>query len=135
MKMNLQLFGGRGASSGRSNGKEYGSEYNTLYQSGNIKFVRVNEGSVTPPMETMTKGRVYVNVNNQDQVKSIIYYDKNNKRYKQVDVDHNHYVNGKKENPHTHKGYIHDEKGSYKPSPKEEKMVDRVMKTWDNRTR
>lgn len=34
-------MGGRGASSGVSDsGKPYGSEYNTVYQSGNIKFVK-----------------------------------------------------------------------------------------------
>lgn len=50
-------MGGRGASSGISNnGKPYGSEYTTLYQFGNIKFVRYNETkSAKTPMETMTK--------------------------------------------------------------------------------
>ena len=57
-------MGGRGSSSGMSDsGKKYGTEYTTLYQSGNIKFVRYKNGSATAPVETMTKGRVYVTVN------------------------------------------------------------------------
>lgn len=60
-------MGGRGASSGVSvKGKAYGTEYATLYQSGNIKFVRYNDGAATAPMETKTKGRVYVTVNEKN---------------------------------------------------------------------
>ena len=67
-------------------GKPYGSEYKTLYQSGNIKFVKSYSGSAKTPMETMTKGRIYATVNAQGQVKAITYYDKHNKRYKQIDI-------------------------------------------------
>lgn len=116
-------------------GKPYGTEYRTVYRSGNIKFVKVNSGNTTPPMETMTKGRVYVTVNNKDRIKSITYYDKNGKRYKQIDIDHNHYIDGKPENPHKHKGYEHEEKGTHYLSEKEEKMLDRVKKTWYNRVK
>lgn len=35
--------------------------------------------------------------------------------------------------PHTHIGYFHDEKGTRTLTSKEQKMVDRVLKTWDNR--
>ena len=81
-------MGGRGSSSGVSEkGKTYGSEYTTVYQSGNIKFIKINEGNITPPFETMTKGRVYVTVSNQNKLKSVVYYDKHNKRHKQVDMD------------------------------------------------
>lgn len=126
--------GGRGASSGVSvKGKLYGSEYATLYQSGNIKFVRPNIGATTPPMETMTKGGVYVTVDPTGKPKSVVYYDKSNKRYKQVDIDHTHFVNGQPTKPHTHKGYVHNERGDRKLSPKEEKMVERILKTWYNR--
>lgn len=51
-------MGGRGSSSGMSD-KPYGTEYETLYQSGNIKFVRYKNGAATTPAETMTNGRVY----------------------------------------------------------------------------
>ena len=48
-------MGGRGASSGISDkGKKYGSEYTTLYESGNIKFVRYNDAkSAKTPQETI----------------------------------------------------------------------------------
>lgn len=128
-------MGGRGASSGVSaSGKPYGSEYHAVYQSGNIKFVEVNEGANAAPMETMTQGRVYVTVDkNTKELKYISYYDKNNKRFKQVDLQHGHKVNGVKEQPHTHKGYVHNEKGDYRLFPKEQKMVERVKRIWYNR--
>ena len=68
-------MGGRGASSGMSaTGKPYGSEYHTLHQSGNIKFVAVNEGSPTAPLETMSRGRVYVTVSEpENKLKSISF--------------------------------------------------------------
>lgn len=63
-------MGGRGASSGMSYDKygnpkhKYGTEYSTIYQSGNIKFVKYNmSGATTAPLETMTSGRVYATVN------------------------------------------------------------------------
>ena len=120
-------MGGRGSSSGMSD-KPYGTEYETLYQSGNIKFVRYKNGAATTPAETMTNGRVYVTVNARDKIKSITYYDKHNKHFKQIDIGHEHKVNGEKKDPHTHKGYMHDEKGTYDVSPKERKMIDRVKR-------
>ena len=54
-------MGGRGSSSGISDkGKVYGTEYSSVYESGNIKFLVINSGNPTAPMETMTNGRVYV---------------------------------------------------------------------------
>ena len=57
-------MGGRGASSGMSvKGKKYGTEYRTLLQYKNIKFVQYNDARNSKvPMETMTKGRIYVTV-------------------------------------------------------------------------
>ena len=99
-----------------------------------MKFVMQNSGSAKTPMETMSKGRVYATVNEQGDVKAITYYDKHNKRYKQIDVKGpKHPVNGKKIIPHSHHGYDHDEKGTRVPSAKEQKMIDRVLKTWENR--
>lgn len=124
-------MGGRGSSSGMSNkGKAYGTEYTMLHASGNIKFVEYKEGSATTPMETMTNGRVYATVNKKGELKSISYYGKNNKRYKQIDTGHSHKVDGRKIDPHTHKGYLHDEKGTRALTGKEKKMLDRVNKTW-----
>lgn len=128
-------MGGRGASSGISiSGKKYGTEYRTVYQSRNIKFIKINEGNITPPFETMTKGRVYVTVSNQDKLKSIVYFDNDNKRYKQVDIDHPHRINGVWTQPHTHKGYFHDENGTYVVSENERKVVDNIIKIWNNRS-
>ena len=63
-------MGGRGASSGISrSGNKYGTEYSTLYQSGNIKFIKQNGvKNAKTPLETMTDGRVYVSV-----IKMIIF--------------------------------------------------------------
>ena len=99
-------------------------------QSGNIKFVRYNDStSAKTPMETMTKGRVYVTINAKDEVSSITYYDNTNKRKRQIDLTHAH--NGKK--PHTHHGYIHDENGTTGLTVEEKKMIDKVKNEWYNR--
>ena len=127
-------MGGRGASSGVSvKGKPYGSEYKSVLKNGNIKFVKANEGSATAPLETMTRGRVYVTVNSDDKLKFITYYDDQNKRVKQIDLDKPH--DGVL--PHTHHGYEHSENDSAKKfaylTPEEKKMVARVMRIWYNR--
>lgn len=124
-------MGGRGAASGISDkGKPYGSEYRTIYQSGNIKFVKPNEGATTAPMETMSKGRIYVTLDQRNEPKHISFYDKNNKRYKQIDLTHTHFIDGEPTVPHTHKGYFHNENGDVKPSTAEEKIIEKVKKKW-----
>lgn len=127
-------MGGRGASSGTSKaGNAYGSQYRALYQSGNIKYVTKNARGSEPMMETMTQGRVYAIVGG-DEITSIIYFDKDNKRSKEIDLTppaHNGLL------PHTHRGYLHQEyderEARLELTPKETKMVERVLKTWDNR--
>lgn len=78
----------------------------------------------------MTRGRVYVTVNEQKNLKAISYYDANNKRSKTIDLDHKHA--GLK--PHVHHGYGHNEldgeKGATGLSVKEAKMIDFVQKIW-----
>ncbi len=128
-------MGGRGASSGTSvNGNPYGSQYHSVYQSGNIKFVSKNNRDSEALMETMTRGRVYVHVEGED-IKSIVYFDNENKRSKQIDLDHQHAG----EQPHTHHGYNHNEldsaKGSAKLTVEEKRMVAKVTSTWKNRRR
>ncbi len=123
--------GGRGASGGISaKGKPYGSEYTTLYQNGNIKFVRPNVGATTAPMETMTRGRVYVTIDSNHDPKFISYYDTTNKRFKQIDLDRPH----KGVLPHTHHGYEHNENDSTKGyaylTTEEKKMVEGIKKIW-----
>ena len=72
-------MGGRGASSGISNkGHKYGTDYKTVLQVGNVKFVKKTSKNSESLMETMTKGRVYANVNNKNEVTSIVYFDKDN---------------------------------------------------------
>ena len=125
-------MGGRGASSGISDkGKAYGTEYTTLLQSGNVKFVRYNDStSAKTPQETMTKGRVYATVNRQDKVVAVTYYDRANKRVKQIDLTHPH--DGKM--PHTHHGYNHLENGTTRLTTEEKAMVERIKKLWLNRS-
>ena len=123
-------MGGRGAASGISvKGKPYGSEYTSLLTVGNIKFVRYNDSkSAKTPQETMTKGRVYVTINEKNKPVSITYYGDDGKRKKSIDLTHAH--DGKR--PHTHYGYEHDEGGTTGLSTKEKEMVAFVLKTWYN---
>ncbi len=134
IKINIQRFGGRGASSGMSvKGKLYGTEYRSLLTVGNIKFIKKNDGNVTAPLETMTKGRVYVTLNNDNKPKFISYYDASNKRSKTIDLDKPH----SGISPHVHHGYEHNErdnsKGATGLTVKEHKMVDNVKKIWYNK--
>lgn len=127
-------MGGRGASSGVSaKGKPYGSEFRLVLQDGNVKFVKANNGSATAPLETMTKGRVYVTVNATDELKFISYYDNQDKRTKTIDLTKPH--DGVL--PHTHHGYNHAENDSAKGyanlTTEEKNMVARVRKLWYNR--
>jgi hypothetical protein len=125
-------MGGRGASSGISvKGNEYGTQYRTLLTSGNIVFVTKEGRSSEPLMETMTKRRIYVTVGGNDLI-SITYFDKNNKRSKTIHLNHPH----KGMKPHTHHGYLHSEndgpKGASNLSNDEKKMVDLVNQLWHN---
>ena len=125
-------MGGRGSSSGTSaGGNAYGSQYRTLLEVGNIKFVQKNTRESETLMETMTPGRVYVVVGGND-LKSVVYFDNENKRVKQIDLDTPH----KGVSPHTHHGYWHNEKDSAKGysnlTPEEKAMVDSVQRIWDS---
>lgn len=112
-------------------GNPYGSQYHTILQSGNIEFVTKNERDSETLMETMTTGRVYVNVGG-DQILSVTYFDTKNKRTKVIDLSHPH----KGQQPHVHHGYLHNEndgpKGAANLTPKEKRMVERVRKLWYN---
>lgn len=137
-------MGGRGSSFGVSTrGHKYGTEFKSVLKYENIKFVK-NRGldykkgkknkaiPATAPLETRTEGRVYVVVNDQNKLKSIAFY-RNKKKYKQVDLDHKHKIKGEFVQPHVHLGYYHAENGTRKLNRKEHKMVDRVLKIWENR--
>lgn len=128
-------MGGRGARFGVSkNGKPYGTEFYTVLQKGKIKFVKSVTGNAKAPMETMTKGRIYVTVNEKDELKYITFFDRQNKRRRQIDLMGNfHIIDGEKVLPHVHKGYIHNENGDRKLTKKEQTIVERVKRTWYNR--
>lgn len=123
-------MGGRGASSGTSKaGNPYGSQYHAVLTVGNIKFIEKNSKSSETLMETMTAGRVYVVVD-RDRPKSIVYFDVENKRSKQIDLaDH------KGLNPHIHHGYLHNENSPNgqptRLSTEQSRMVDRVLAQWE----
>ena len=137
-------MGGRGASSGRSKGTKsnpegnpYGSQYHKIFQSGNIKFVAANEGATEQLLETMTRGRVYVLVDEENKkLKNIRYFDNNLKKTKRIDLDHVH--KGLKK--HVEHGYFNNEvdidngvkREATKPTPEEKRMVARVKALWDN---
>lgn len=141
------VVGGRGASSGTSKmGNSYGSQYHTVKGAdgkpmvfGNIKFVQKNPGAKETLMETMTRGRVYVEVGADGKPKRIVYFDIDNKRIKQIDLAHSHKMgDGEKLRPHTHHGYEHNENDSPKSkaaylTTEEQALVDRVMRIWNNR--
>lgn len=128
-------MGGRGARFGVSkNGKPYGTEFYTVLQKGKIKFVKSVTGNAKAPMETMTKGRIYVTVNEKNELKYITFFDRQNKRRRQIDLIGNpHTIDGERIIPHVHKGYIHNENGDRKLTKKEQMIVERVKKTWYNR--
>lgn len=81
-------MGGRGSSSGISDkGKKYGTEYSTVAQFGEVKVVRMNNNaSVTAPMETISKNRVYATLDKQGDIKHITFYDTYGERIKQIDI-------------------------------------------------
>lgn len=119
-------MGGRGASSGLSvKGLKYGTEFKTILQVENIKFVRYNGNSSTSPMETMSKDRIYVTVNKENRLKSIVLFNKGEgKRKEQIDLDHQHKIDGEQIVPHAHIGYFHAENGTRKLNDAEIALVD-----------
>lgn len=125
-------MGGRGASSGISTkGKPYGSQYETVLEHENIKFVTNIGKNYEPLMETMTDGRVYVQVGGNDVLR-IVQMDKDNRRNKVIEFDK------KNKQWHVHHGYIHAENSekSHDPLSKaDEKLLDKVNRIWHNRSR
>ena len=125
-------MGGRGASTGISNkGKIYGTEYKSIPELnfGRVKFVQqIASGSTKAPMETMTKGRIYVTLSSKGEPANITFFVKG-KRIRQIDLlppAHDGML------PHTHRGYNHSEKGTRKPNKFEKKIIDEVQRAWNN---
>lgn len=131
-------MGGRGASSGISKllgggrgNKPYGSQYEALLTIGNVKFVRKRNEADESLMESKTPNRVYGLIDQHNNLKSIIYTDKNGLRTKQIDIDGRHGGDA-----HVHRGYFHNENSpNKKPTgllSEERKMVERLRRIWDN---
>lgn len=125
-------MGGRGSSSGISDkGKKYGTEYKAVAQFGEIKVVRVKgSGSVTAPIETITKNRVYATIDKKGDIKHITFYDTYGERVKQIDVKgrpHNGIM------PHSHLGYEHNEMGDRQLTDKEHSYVNELLKKMGNK--
>ena len=125
-------MGGRGAASGASkSGRKYGTEYKSLAQFGSVKIVQVLGGkSVTAPMETVTKGRVYATVDKTGDIKHITFYDSYGEHLKQIDVK------GKPHNgilPHVHVGYEHNEIADRNLNDKERSFVYDILTKWESK--
>ena len=125
-------MGGRGAASGISNkGIQYGKEFSTLLEVDNLKFVKYEGGNnAKSPLDTMSasKNRVYV-VTKGTVLKSLVFYDKDGKRNKQIDLDHEHF--GKR--PHIHPGYdtLHQESDKdIELSNIDKRYIQKVEKIW-----
>lgn len=133
LTIDIQLLGGRGASSGVSDkGHLYGTDYKTVLKSGNIKFVEKARPDAEELVETMTKGRMYVLLNSKKEPGYLIYFNNELKRNKRIDLKHYHL--GMK--PHNHHFEelveMNGKKGASKLSLKELRMVERVNKLWYN---
>ncbi len=118
-------------------GKPYGSEYHTIkingkpLKVGNVKFITQNKtGSVTAPLETMTRGRVYAVIDSVGRVNTITYHDTNGKRTKSINLLHAHKnIKG----PHVHVGYYHEEGGTRCLTSKEKALIASILKIWNNK--
>ncbi len=121
-------MGGRGAASGT--GKHpYGSEYKTVLQDGNIKFVKYRlADNAKAPLETQTKGRIYVTVNSENNPAFISFYDTQGKRTRTLDLLKSH--DGMQ--MHAHDGYTHTDE-AVPLTEKEEKLIAKVRKLWYSR--
>lgn len=123
-------MGGRGASSGFSNkGNAYGTQYHTVFEHENIKYVTNSIKNYEPLMETMSNGRVYVQVGGEDIVR-IVFMDTDNKRNKVIEKDK------KSKEWHVHYGYIHKENSEREHDPltdADKVFLEKVRNIWHNR--
>lgn len=117
---------------GGSKKTKYGTEFVTKYEYKNIKFIRPVSGSTTAPKVTQKENRIYVTLNQDEEIKFIDFYSRG-RRYKHIDVDRIHKINGKPVTNHVHLGYYHNEDGDREATPTEKKFVEMVKKIWQNR--
>ena len=132
-------MGGRGAASGHGQ-RKYGTEYRTVWEYGNIKFIKPNFGRENTPLETMPdkirkpNGRVYVSRDRKGIPHSISFYDnETGKRTTTLDFSGHHHpvsddiVLGKN---HVHHGYEHDEYGTTEMNRKERNYTAQILRLW-----
>lgn len=56
------------------------SEFHSVYQDGNIKFLKQNnDNPVNSPIFSNTPGRIYVTITRDNKIKEVAVYDKNHK--------------------------------------------------------
>lgn len=82
-------------------------------------------------METMTNGRIYVQVGGEDIIR-IVQMEEENKRNKVIEFDK------KNKQWHVHHGYLHSENSEKLHDPlsaDDEKLLEKVKKIWHNRGR
>ncbi len=141
-------MGGRGASIGiyiwRGRSWYYGEEYTGIFKGkkftklsdedkqfllGNkIKFIKSKGDSLRAPLETMTSGRIYVSVNKENRPKYITFYDDDNARTRQIDIE---YQKGTITSIHAHTGYNSPHGGSHeKLTGAEGRLVKRILDFW-----
>ena len=106
MVINLQFFGGRGASSGISEkGNAYGTQYKILLEYENIKFVT-------------NAGKNYEALMDENNRRNrVIEFDKKNKQW------------------HVHQGYLHSENSENQHDPlsiSDVRLLEKVKKIWHN---
>ena len=81
----------------------------------------------------MTKGRIHASINERNEVKFTNLYDTDNKKNIEIDIKGiPHTIDGKPVLPHVHVGYEHKNSVLRKPSLGQNKLVDIVLKEWDN---
>lgn len=140
-------MGGRGAASGAATGEKYhfkgkdynyGDEFETLLEYGNVKFVKIKEGSPTAPLETSVdpvrkpNGRVYVLIGNKNEIKSINMYGlSDGLRYKEIDKGHRHKGS---DLIHAHDTYdIHTDQNTRNLRQSEKRFIKLIEKRWKQR--
>ena len=129
MVINLQFFGGRGASSGISEkGNAYGTQYKILLEYENIKFLTNAGKNYEALMETMTNGRTYVQIGGEEILR-IVQMDENNRRNRVIEFDK------KNKQWHVHQGYLHSENSENQHDPlsiSDVRLLEKVKKIWHN---
>ena len=130
-------MGGRGARSELydiMHDQPYGTEYTCIAKYGRYKILRFRDGKQSKaPMETRTRGRVYAVIDEKGDIVCIVFYDKKNKRVRQIDLRHSHRIDGVPIRPHVHVGYINDEHGTRRPTPEEHKLMTQILTYWEKK--